>query len=67
MSCPRLAFLSLAVVLTRRCVTTNATVLNKSMTRPPIAKVSVVIYSSAEKVPGQIRRSRLAEFQGREA
>lgn len=66
MSRSRFALLSLAVVLTA-CVSTNATVLNKSMTRPPIAKESVIIYSSAEKVPGKYDEVALLNSKGDES
>ena len=66
MSRSRFTFLSLAVVLTA-CVSTNATVLNKSMTRPPIAKESVIIYSSAEKVPGKYDEVALLNSKGDES
>jgi hypothetical protein len=63
MSRLHLTLLSMAVVL-MGCVHTNATVLNKSLTRPPIAKDAVVIYSSAEKVPGKYDEVALLNSRG---
>lgn len=66
MSRSPMVLLSCAVLLTA-CVSTNATVLNKSMTRPPIAKDSVVIYSSADKVPGKYDEVALLNSKGDES
>ena len=63
MSRSNLALLSLAMILSA-CVHTNATVLNKSLTRPPISKDAVVIYSSAEKVPGKYDEVALLNSRG---
>ena len=65
MSRSPLAILALAVALTA-CVSTNATVLNKSMTRPPIPKESVVIYTSADKVPGKYDEVAVLNSKGDE-
>lgn len=59
-------FLSIAILLTA-CVSTNATVLNKSLTRPPIAKDAVIIYSSAEKVPGKYDEVAVLNSKGDES
>jgi hypothetical protein len=59
-------FLSLAMLLTA-CVSTNATVLNKSLTRPPIAKDAVIIYSSADKVPGMYDEVAVLNSKGDES
>lgn len=61
-----LVFLSAAMLLSA-CVSTNATVLNKSLTRPPIAKDSVVIYSSADKVPGKYDEVAVLNSKGDES
>jgi hypothetical protein len=59
-------FLSIAILLTA-CVHTNATVLNKSLTRPPIAKDAVIIYSSADKVPGKYDEVAVLNSKGDES
>jgi hypothetical protein len=59
-------YLSIVMLLTA-CVSTNATVLNKSLTRPPIAKDAVIIYSSADKVPGKYDEVAVLNSKGDES
>lgn len=65
MSRKSLLLLSVSLLFTA-CVSTNATVLNKSMTRPPIPKDSVVIYTSADKVPGKYDEVAVLNSKGDE-
>lgn len=66
MSRPPIALLFVAVLLSA-CVSTNATVLNKSMTRPPVPKESVIIYTSADKVPGKYDEVAVLNSKGDES